>query len=355
MSRHRFTLAALATLAVPGLDVAVTRTFTGGGEGQHDAALLTDADGDHSVVRAPVDAQSAARLTAEIEVLAVLTPGVRARLPFAVPSTKGVLPSPQAVVTTYLSGVRLQPGAVGADSALAGSIGRAIGAIHELPTSVVAEAGLPVATAADCIKAVEELIGRADSTGDVPLELIDRWSAAAADATLWRFRPCVVHGGLAAESLLVTPKEDPDARVTGVLGWAGLQVGDPARDLAWVLGLPEAGAAATVLDTYTGIRGRDADPAIARRALLYAELEIARWLLHGVDKGDAVVADDAVQMLEALLTSLLEGTAGTLVGERLPTLTVTEVERMLDARRQRAASASRAPLAAHASRSSSSE
>ena len=69
MSRHRFTLAALATLAVPGLDVAVTRTFTGGGEGQHDAALLTDADGDHSVVRAPVDAQSAARLTAEIEVL----------------------------------------------------------------------------------------------------------------------------------------------------------------------------------------------------------------------------------------------------------------------------------------------
>ncbi len=355
MSRHRFTLAALATLAVPGLDVAVTRTFTGGGEGQHDAALLTDAAGDHLVVRAPVDRTSAARLTAEVGVLDVLTAGVRARLPFAVPSNRGVLPAPQAVVTTYLSGVHLQPAAVGADSALAGSIGRAIAAIHELPTAVVAEAHLPVATAADCVRGVEELIGRVDSTGELPLELIDRWSAAAADPTLWRFQPCVVHGGLAAESLLVTAKEDPDGRVTGVLGWAGLQVADPARDLAWVLGLPVAGAAGTVLDTYSAVRGRNADKALTRRALLYAELEIARWLLHGVETHDDTIASDAVGMLEALLASVLEGTAGTLVGERGPTLTVTEVERMLDARRQRAASASRAPLAAQAARSSASE
>ena len=68
-----------------------------------------------------------------------------------------------------------------------------------------------------------------------------------------------------------------------------------------------------------------------------------------------VVRYDAVQMLEALLASVLDGTAGTLVGERQPTLTVAEVERMLDARRQRASSTSRAPLAAHASRSSASE
>lgn len=355
MSRHRFTLAALATLAVPGLDVAVTRTFTGGGDGQHDAALLTATGGEHLVVRAPADAQAAARLTAEVEVLEALTPGVRARLPFAVPTTRGVLPAPQAVVSSYLPGVRLQPGAVGADSALAGSIGRAIAAIHELPTAVVAEAELPSATAAECVRGVEELIDRVDSTGEAPLELVNRWSAAAADPTLWGFQPCVVHGGLAAETLLVSPKDDPEPRVTGVLGWAGLQVGDPARDLAWVLGLPVPGAAGTVLDTYTAVRGRNADSALARRALLYAELEIARWLLHGVDRGDATVADDAVQMLEALLTAVLEGTAGTLVGERLPTLTVTEVERMLDARRQRAASASRAPLAAQASRSSSTE
>src|SRR5205823_14237861 len=98
MPRHRFTLAALATLAVPGLDVAVTRTFTGGGEAQHDAALLTDRSGTHLVVRAPVDAQAGARLAAEYRVLAALTPGARARLPFGVPTGVGVLPAPQAFV-----------------------------------------------------------------------------------------------------------------------------------------------------------------------------------------------------------------------------------------------------------------
>ncbi|WP_375388346.1 phosphotransferase [uncultured Amnibacterium sp.] len=355
MARHRFTLAALATLAVPGLDVAVTRTFTGGGEAQHDAALLTDRAGTHLVVRAPVDAQAGARLAAEHRVLAALTPGTRARLPFAVPTGVGVLPAPPAFVTSYVEGVRLQPAAVGAHSPLAGSIGRAVAAIHELPSAVVDDAGLPVATAAECVRAVEEIIRAADSTGEVPLELISRWTAAAADGALWRFRPVVVHGGLAAETLLVSAKDDPDQRVTGVLGWAGLQVGDPARDLAWVLGLPSPGAAGSVLETYTATRTGGSDPAMARRALLYAELEIARWLLHGVDRGDDGVIGDAVRMLEALLAAVLEDTAGDLDDEERPPLTVDEVERMLDARRQRAATASRAPVAAQASRRSAAE
>lgn len=355
MARHRFTLAALATLAVPGLDVAVTRTFTGGGEAQHDAALVTDRAGTHLVVRAPVDAEAGARLTAEYEVLARLTAGVRARLPFAVPTGVGTLPAPQTVVTTYLPGSRLQPVAVRADGPLAGSIGRAVAAIHELPTSVVADAGLPVESAGDCRRAVEDLIARADSAGDVPLELVNRWTAAAADASLWQFKPVVVHGSLAAECLLVAAPDDPDQRVTGVLGWSALHVGDPARDLAWVLGLPSPGAAGSVLETYRAVRGSGADATTARRALLHAELDIARWLLHGVETGDTGVVDDAVRMLEALLAAVLEDTAGTLDDERLPTMTVAEVERMLDARRQRAATASRAPVVAHASRSSSAE
>lgn len=355
MAGHRFTLAALATLAVPGLDVAVTRTFTGGGEGQYDAALITDRPGTHLLVRAPAVPGAADRLTAEVRALAALTQGARARLPFSVPTVVGSLPAPRAVVTTYLQGVRLQPSEVRADGALATAIGRAVAAVHELPTSIVADAGLPVATSADCTGQVEELIRRADATGEVPLALINRWRAAAGDRTLWRFRPVVVHGGLAADSLLSTPKGDADERITGVLGWGGLQVGDPARDLAWVLGLPGAGAAGAVLQAYAAARRGEADPSTTRRALLYAELELARWLLHGADTDDAGIAADATQMLEALLAAVLEDTAGTLDDQRLPALTVTEVERMLDARHQRAASASRAPAPVHASRSSAAE
>ena len=348
MPRHRFTLAALATLAVPGLDVALTRTFTGGGDGQHDAALLTDARGAHYVVRAPVDAAAAARLEAEGRALAALTPGVRARLPFAVPSVAGVLPKPRAVVSGYVAGSRLQPGAVRADSALATSIGRAIAAVHDLPTAVVADTGLPAATAADCARAVTELVRRADSCGDVPLELVNRWTAAAEDPALWRFRPAVVHGALAAECVLTGQRGAVDEQVTGVLGWAALAVGDPAQDLAWSLGLPNPGAAVAVLDAYDAARPQDADPALRQRALLYAELELVRWLLFGLERRDPAITDDAVQMLEALLASVLEHTAGSLGNDRSRPLSVAEVERMLDARHD-------APVVAHASRSSSAE
>lgn len=354
MPRHRFTLAALATLAVPDLDVAVTRTFTGGGDGQHEAALLTDRSGRHLVVRAPAHEEAGTRLEAEIRALDALTPGARARLPFGVPAGLGVLPSPHAVVTSYVEGARLQPGALRPDGPLVRALARAIAAVHELPTSIVADAGLPVATAAECASAVEGLLARADSTGEVPHELVNRWSAAAADPALWRFRPAVVHGALSPESVLVGPRGEPDT-VTGLLGWAGLGVGDPAKDLSFALGLPVPGAPAALLTAYAAARPHAADAALPQRALLHAELELVRWLLHGLETRSTPVVDDAVQMLEALLAGVLDGSAGPLEAQGSGVLTVAEVERMLDARPQRTPTPSTAPVAAHAARSSAAE
>lgn len=361
MPRHRFTLAALATLAVPGLDVAVTRTFTGGGDGLHDAALLTDRTGADLVVRAPVDDDAAARLDAEVGGLGALTAGVRGRLPFEVPAVVGVLAAPRAVVSTYVAGARLRPAAVTAERPLVRSVARAMAAVHDLPTLPVTEAGRPEATAAACADGVRRLLARADSTGEVPLELVNRWSAAADDPALWRFRPTVVHGTLAPECLLTASPGTAEERVTGVLGWSGLAVGDPAQDLAWCLGLPAPGAAAAVLTAYGAARPRDADPGLTQRALLYAELELVRWLLHGLEARDDAVVGDAVHLLEALLAGVLEHTAGVLGDGPPRALTVAEVERMLDARAHREAprlstsADSRAPVAAQAARSSSTE
>ena len=349
MPRHRFTLAALATVAVPGLDVAQARTFTGGGEGDHDSALLTDVAGDHMVIRAPVGADSGRRLDAEVRALAALTGGARARLPFAVPSELGRTAAPHAVVTTYVEGQRLRPATVRPGDGLAGSIGRAIAAIHRLPPGVIVSAGLPVATAAESGRAVGELVDRAERTRAVPVELIDRWGRAAEDRTLWQYRPTVVHGGLAAENVLTSARDDPGADVTGVLGWAGLAIDDPARDLAWCLGLPVPGAAGAVLGAYHGARSAETDPQLQQRALLHAELEIARWLLFGTDAGSAEIVADAGQMLEALAVAVRADTAGSLDRESLPVMTVAEVERMLEARRQSSS------IDAHAARSSATE
>ena len=350
MPRHRFTLAALATLAVPGLDVTRARTFTGGGEGDHDSALLTDTAGDHLVIRAPVGADAGRRLDAEVRALAALTGGVRARLPFTVPSALGATTAPHSVVTTYVAGLRLRPTAVRPGEALAGSIGRAIAAVHRLPTGVVVSAGLPVATAAESGRAIGDLVHRAEATDILPAELADRWSRAAADGSLWQYRPTVVHGSLAAETVLTSARDNVEAEVSGLLGWASLAVDDPARDLAWCLGLPVPGAAGAVLGAYHGARSAETDPQLQQRALLHAELEIARWLLFGADAGSAEIVDDAQQMLQALAASVRADTAGSLDRESLPVMTVAEVERMLETRRQSAP-----PIDAHAARNSSVE
>ena len=69
---------------------------------------------------------------------------------------------------------------------------------------------------------------------------------------------------------------------------------------------------------------------LPRRAVLHAELALARWLLHGVDAGRRDVAEDAAALLANLARSVEQRTAGALVEEAGPALSVGEVERMLD-------------------------
>jgi hypothetical protein len=43
------------------------------------------------------------------------------------------------------------------------------------------------------------------------------------------------------------------------------------------------------------------DREVGRRAVFAAELELARWLLHGTERRSTDIVDDAVTMLHALL------------------------------------------------------
>ncbi len=39
------------------------------------------------------------------------------------------------------------------------------------------------------------------------------------------------------------------------------------------------------------------DRALRQRAMFYAELEVAKWLLHGTEQRSTEIVDDAVEML----------------------------------------------------------
>ena len=124
MARSHLTLAALATSAVPGLDVAAAARF-GASEGDFDAAIVTDRDGRHWIVRAPRTAVAEAVQSADLVALRALSAGVRTRLPFAVSVFAGQAPigSTRAVVYEFVYGNRVPISHY--DPTLAASIGRA--------------------------------------------------------------------------------------------------------------------------------------------------------------------------------------------------------------------------------------
>src|SRR5690606_34295739 len=132
---------------------------------------------------------------------------------------------------------------------LAASVGRAIASVHLLPTSFVADAGLPVHAPHDALRSTVATIDRASATNLVPSALVARWEGAADDSALWQFAPTVINGALSADSLL-----QANGEVSGVIGWHGLSVGDPARDLCWLYGSSDNAVIDTVVSAYTQTR-----------------------------------------------------------------------------------------------------
>ena len=301
MARSHLTLAALATSAVEGLDIAATTSFATGGENDFDSALLTGRDGRHWIIRLPRNERAEGEQSSDLVALRALSSGIRSRLPFAVSNFVGQVPvdGTRAVVYEFVYGIKARLDHLDAGSdGLAASIGRSIAAIHSLPTSFVADAGLPVLTSIEAMRASVSVMDRAAATGLVPSQLLGRWERAMEDSHLWQFQPTVINGNLSAESFLTA-----DHAVTGLLGWHELKVSDPARDLAWLLAAPDPDAVDSAIDAYHRARGT-LDRQVAQRAKLYAELDVARWLLHGTQTRSTEVVDDAVAMLSAIVDSV---------------------------------------------------
>ena len=329
MARSHLTLAALATAAVPELNAASAMAIGSGTHGDYEAALVTGTDGAHWIIRVPNSDRAEAEQSADLVALRALSTGIRSRLPFGVSTFAGQVPTggTRAVVYAFVHGTRIFLHDIAPGDGIATSIGRAIAAIHSLPTSFVTDAGLPVLSPSELLRANLVVMDRASATGLIPGALLGRWEGATEDSALWQFAPTVVNGALSADSMLVDGHE-----ISGILGWQGLSVGDPARDLFWLLGSPRDGVADTAIDAYQLARG-SSDRHLARRARLYSELEIVKWLLHGSQERSTEIVDDAVAMLHGLADRVHNDLSATLSDTPRPTMDVQEVEAMLDQRR----------------------
>lgn len=298
MASLSLTLAALGTSAVPGLVAVAVRPHHASGD-DYAAAVLTTPD-DEVIVSVPRTQQAEIIQSASVLGIAALTDGARAELPFAAPRALGMTRAGEtrAVATTYLPGSRFDATDLAADALLIDSIADTLAAIHSLPRSVAQQGGLEERTARDQRLLTTRMVDRAQATRYLPQTVHARWTEVLEAQELWDFEPRMVHGTFGADVLLVE-----DDHVTGVLDWSGLSVGDPATDLAWLL---ESGDDVfdAVATRYSARSGALDSAALRSRATLYHELEIAKWLLHGVDVHDEEIIGDAVNMLDRLVDRL---------------------------------------------------
>lgn len=321
MASTPLTLAALATLAVPGLEVSSAREHTYGDNDELVAAVLSTNIGE-VIVRVPREAAAEHILGGELLSLAAFSEGVRAALPFDVPEVLGQTSAgnTRAVVFSYLSGGKIASPTLDPEALLLESLASCIGALHALPLSVVSDAGLPVRSAMDVRENSARLVRRAQDTRLAPSSILSRWEAVLDDDRLWEFEPTVTHGNLEVDQFLV----DGD-NITGVLGWSSLAVDDPAQDFAWICASGTE-AFSSALHRYREKREISDPEAFMRRAFFAHELQLAKWLLHGVEHHDKSIIDDAVLLLDGLVDKL--GSAPSLADTHQP-LSVGEVESLL--------------------------
>ena len=294
MQRSDLALAALATAAVPGLRAGEVAAVVS--DGDDDVALVVDDERRRWMVRSPRDTVAGASLEAEMALLRSFDAYVgTGRLPFAVPAPAGFAQLDEggrAVVYPEIPGHPLPLEQLRPGPGLARAVGQAIAALHELPASLVEDAGLPAYSADDYRRRRLAELDEAAATGRVPVRLLRRWEASLEDVAVWRYRPVVTHGDLGADHVLVAQQT-----VNGIVDWSSCQVADPADDLAWLLVAAPEDAAESVLEAYRQARTELSDTHLVDRAHLVSELALVRWLLHGVHQGDEQIQADAVEMM----------------------------------------------------------
>ncbi|SDK76110.1 Phosphotransferase enzyme family protein [Arthrobacter sp. ok362] len=308
-------MAAVATAAVPGLTPTAVSSAPDD-PADFDAALLLDSEGKRWRVRSPRHAEASARLETEFLVLRAFAPGIRAELPFLMPTVAGTVRQGQlsTFVYSHLAGATRSLDDLSSGSpAVAREIGAALAAIHDLPRSIVSNADLPSYTPNEFRQRRLNELDQAATTGKIPPLLLRRWEHAMEDVSLWRFNPCVVHGDLHEDNLLV----DGD-RVTAVTGWTDLRIGDPADDMAWLVASNEQDFVNAVLDHYTSNRRDVPDAHLLRRAALSAEFALAQYLVKGLAAGNQDMIDEAESMLATLADDVAEHGGQPISVEPLP-------------------------------------
>lgn len=301
-------LAAIVSAGVPGL-YPVAALPSADDAVDFDSAIIIDSEDKRWRVRSPKNPEASVRLEAEHVILQSFSAGLRARLPFQVPTIVGSVPigGMQTFIYTHIPGTlytidelaEISAHARSGTEDLATSLGRLIATIHVMPTTIIEDADLPVYTSGQLRERRLAELNRVEETGRVPQGLLRRWRDQLTDTKMWDFRPRVVHGDLSEDNLVLNQK-----KITEVTGWSEVCVGDPAMDFSWLLACESRSFIDQVMTVYAEQMPQRPDTSLSLRANLYAEFALAQWLIRGIELDDSVIIEEADELLHTLESDL---------------------------------------------------
>lgn len=150
----------------------------------------------------------------------------------------------------------------------AANVGTAIGAIHRLNPTFMEHSGYPSFTTGQIRTQLTGWIKRLRQAGHIPSEITNSWSQVLETEGLWSFTTCPVHGGFHDGDLLFS-----GSTVTAITNWQGMQINDPARDLAWIFAKLDEAHRNALMSAYGRILGSRLDSLIMLRANLWLQME----------------------------------------------------------------------------------
>ncbi|WP_269811970.1 phosphotransferase family protein [Nocardia acididurans] len=280
------------------------------GAGMDSVALLVEGGGGEFVVRLPKGRDGAEGVAREARVLPEL--GERVSLPiprFAFLAGNPLGPGEccvyAAVPGESLGADEWRERGMLADDAVAGAVGRFIDEVQGFPVGRAMELGVPVrdmrgefaedleSVRAQVVPLLSERVGRA---------LVERWEGYLAEAGNFGYTPTVMHGDVSLDHLLVTGN-----RVSGVIDFGDLQIGDPDFDLCYLF----MGAGAEFVGRVQDRRGRAFDERLRRKLVFWACADSAIDALHGIEHGMVEFTEWSVRRIGVALQEF-GGQAGVL-------------------------------------------
>ncbi|MGO1623333.1 phosphotransferase [Flaviflexus sp.] len=293
MAHSSLYLAAIAVSALEDVEIVATRPPF---EETPDYLLggALDSQGRHWVVKLPRHQLAGASLEAE----ASLAPGLikavdEGNLPFDVVRPKAfttVKEGGRAMVFREPFGQTISLEEL--TKAGAQSVGRALGALHELDTQVFIDAGVPSYDAAGLRQRLTTELEDVALTRMAPSSLLGRWDTWIADDELWQINTVPVHGDMDEDNVLWS-----NGQVSAITSFGEAHVGDPAIDFVWLANTLNLDLLDTVTESYAMARGTGGDAHLLDRVALHSEFALARWLLHGTRIDSPEIIEEARAML----------------------------------------------------------